>query len=229
MLKYYGTPITPQNVFKKYFTGKKIIVSYHYKSMRVIENSKDFIESYIIDNGAFSFYLKQIKPDWDDFYNWLETKPERDFFFIPDVIDGSEKENDSLIKNCPFPDGVPVFHLHENKERLKKLMSNFEYIAFGSSGEFWEIGSYKWFVRMEELMRIVCNSKGEPLVKIHMLRCLNSKIFTKFPFYSGDSTGLARNHKRDGIEKLLNSIEPYNSPKKYTFKGLQMNLFGGAI
>ncbi len=71
---------------------------------------------------------------------------------------------------------------------------------------------------MNEAMKIVCDNTGKPKVKIHMLRCLNPKIFTQYPFYSGDSTNLARNHSRDGWHQILSRIEKYNSPKNYKFK-----------
>ena len=67
-------------------------------------------------------------------------------------------------------------------------------------------------------MRIICNSDGIPQTKIHMLRCLNPKVFTKYPFYSGDSTNLARNHSRDGWQQILERIEKYNSPSFYKFR-----------
>ncbi len=77
-------------------------------------------------------------------------------------------------------------------------------------------------------MRVICNKDGFPMVKIHMLRCLNPKIFTKLPFFSGDSTNLAQNHSlyntikgnrkekiepsNDGWKIVMRWIEKYNSP-----------------
>ena len=71
---------------------------------------------------------------------------------------------------------------------------------------------------MNEVMKKVCDKDGYPKVKIHMLRCLNPDIFLLYPFYSGDSTGLAQNHSRDGWRKIVANIEKYNSPEKYTFR-----------
>ena len=71
---------------------------------------------------------------------------------------------------------------------------------------------------MNDVMKVVCDKEGYPKLKIHMLRCLNPKIFTLYPFYSGDSTGLAQNHSRDGWRQITTRIEKYNSPKRYTFK-----------
>ena len=60
-----------------------------------------------------------------------------------------------------------------------------------------------------------------------MLRCLDPRIFTRFPFYSGDSTALAQNHSRDGWRSIVNRIEKYNSPEKYEFRNFyeQRSLF----
>jgi hypothetical protein len=50
------------------------------------------------------------------YYRWVEagrTHPGFDFAIIPDVIDGSEEENDDLMGEWPFFDGVPDYHLHD--------------------------------------------------------------------------------------------------------------------
>ena len=216
MIKYHGTPVTPRNIFFKALTNRNALISF--ANPQDIKVAFENCNKVILDNGAFSMWTKKKKTDWNKYYDWVKEHSNRDFYFIPDVIDGSEIENDALLKDNPFSDGVPIWHIAESFERLERLASDYDFIAFGSSGEYSELGTEKWHRRMNEAMRVVCNKDGEPQVKIHMLRCLNPKIFTKYPFYSGDSTNLARNHHRDGWENILNRIEKYNSPKIYNFK-----------
>lgn len=165
---------------------------------------------------AFGKLVKKTK--WEEYYKWVESHHNREFFFIPDVIDGNEKENDELLKYNHFKDGVPVWHIHESLDRLERLSSDYEIVAFGSSGEYSELGTREWHMRIDEAMRVICDDDGFPQTKIHMLRCLNPEIFTKYPFYSGDSTNLARNHARDGAKNIIDRIEKYNSPDRYKFK-----------
>ena len=216
MIKYHGTPVTPRNIFFKALTNRNALISF--ANPQDIKVAFENCNKVILDNGAFSMWTKKKKTNWNKYYDWVKEYSNRDFYFIPDVIDGSEIENDALLKDNPFSDGVPIWHIAESFERLERLASDYDFIAFGSSGEYSELGTEKWHSRMNEAMRVVCNKDGDPQVKIHMLRCLNPKIFTKYPFFSGDSTNLARNHHRDGWENILNRIEKYNSPKRYNFK-----------
>lgn len=224
MRKFFVTPITPLKVFNKYFINKNVVISFlraeQYK--QAVKNNCNIY----FDNGAYTYFRKKIKPDWDKFYKFLENKIyER--FFIPDIIDGTEEENNKLIQNLPKhlkPKAIPVFHLHESNQRLIDLIQEWDYIALGSSGKYWKIGTLDWFLRMNELMKILCDEKGNPKVKIHMLRCLDEQIFTKFPFYSGDSSNFARNHHSRDHDYLLKCLH-YNSPDKYIFTAHQITLF----
>lgn len=221
MVKYHGTPITPKESFEKFMIGRNALVSY--AEPRDLFRAFFFCDKVIIDNGAFTIWRRGGSHDWEDFYKWLKPFHKRiEFFFIPDVIDGTEFENDQLIIdykyrkiNNPEMNGVPIWHLNESLERLNRLCDEFDYIAFGSSDKYSELRSLAWRIRMNNIMDIVCDDKGIPKVKIHMLRCLNSRIFTKYPFYSGDSTNLAQNHKTTSAKKILNHVEKYNSPLHY--------------
>lgn len=215
MIKYHGTPLTPIDVFTSALQNKNCLLPFPRPDNQKLAN--DICDKIILDNGAFTMWTKQKKPNWDEFYRWVE-KSRREFFFIPDVIGGSEEENDALLKDNPFSDGVPVWHVAESLDRLERLCADYDYIAFGSSGEFQTLGTPQWHKRMDEAMRVVCDKDGFPLVKTHMLRCLDYKIFTLYPFHSGDSTNLARNHSRSGWKQIIERIEKYDSPKRYRFR-----------
>jgi hypothetical protein len=124
--------------------------------------------------------------------------PGFDWALIPDVIDGTEKENQVMIsewfKYSPVQirDSVPVWHLHESIDWLKMMTRIYPRIAFGSSGEFADPGDEKWWERMSEAMDAICVN-GVPPCKLHGLRMLNPTIFSQLPFSSADSTNVARN------------------------------------
>jgi len=212
VIKFYGTPLSPIKVFKDAMKGRNCLIPFPNPQDQF--RADEICNGKILDNGAFTVWRKGIKIDWNKYYDWV-GESRRDFFFIPDVIDGTEEENDALLKDNHFPDGVPIWHLGESFDRLSRLAADYDLIAFGSSGKFKELGTFKWHRRMHEAMDVVCDKVGKPLVDIHMLRCLNPAIFTRYPFFSGDSTGLAQNHSRDGWENIVNRIEPYNSPERY--------------
>lgn len=201
MIHYHGMPITPESDAGKIFIGGHAFVSYAHSYQLGIAAS--VCQSFAIDNGAFSAW-KSGKPitDWDDFYEWLDPiikHPAFDFAVIPDVIDGGESDNDRLVRDWPFGTftGAPVWHMHESLTRLGDLMLTHPRICIGSSAEYAQIGTNKWWVRMAEAMRILCDDHGRPQVKIHGLRMLDPEIFTRFPFSSADSTNIARNVKID--------------------------------
>jgi len=230
MIKYHGTPITPIKIFKENMANRNVLVSY--ARLDDFQRAIKICKKIMLDNGAFTFWKKKVAINWNDYYKFVSDNYEKiDYFIIPDVIDGSEEENDYLIdeylkKYSHSDKGLPVWHIHESLERLRKLIKIFSYICIGSSGKFSTLGTRKWHKRMNEAMKIVCDEDGFPKVKIHMLRCLNPKIFTLYPFFSGDSTNVARNHSKRTAETIIKGIEKYASPKKYIFKKDLMKLSG---
>lgn len=157
-------------------------------------------QTFAVDNGAFSAWMDG-RPilDWSAFYTWAEAcrrVPSCDFAVIPDVIDGSEADNDALLAEWPLGKhfGAPVWHMHESLDRLLRLAADYpSRICLGSSGEFAKVGTPAWWARMGEAMSVLCDREGRPLVRMHGLRMLNPKVFTKLPLASADSTNIGRN------------------------------------
>lgn len=229
MKKVHVVPLTPKSVFEKYLKDECILVSYFRgDAVTDLKRAGEIgCKEIFIDNGAYSFYRKEIKPDYSKFYKWLKNK-NFTYFFIPDVINGTEEENDKLINEVPeefIKKAIPVFHISESNERLERLMKEFNYIAFAATGEFWTVGSKIWFKRMHELMKIVCDESGKPKIKIHALRCLNYKVFIHFPFESADSSNLSRNHHKKGAGNLLKRINSFDAPKFYQMNKIQSTIF----
>lgn len=122
-----------------------------------------------------------------------------DFAIIPDVIGGTEAENDALLDEWPFGTfwGTPVWHMHEEVSRLKRLCTDYPRVALGSSGKWGTPGTLPWWQRMAEAMDAVCDDQGRPPCKLHGLRMLNPEVFTRLPLASADSVNVARNIKYD--------------------------------
>lgn len=216
MIHYHGLPITPATAAVKAIDGGHAFVSARYLDQ--FPTVLDCASSFAVDNGAFSAWRSgnPVK-DWGQYYEWIaeiHRYPSFDFAVIPDVIDGDEKANDALLEEWPWrltaPHvGAPVWHLHESLERLDRLVSQWPRICLGSSGQYAQIGTNAWWARMAEAMDVICDRSGRPGCKLHGLRMLDPKVFTRFPFASADSTNIARNI---GIDKAWRG--PYTPPNK---------------
>jgi len=202
MIHYHGLPITPQTAAVEAIKGGHAFVSF--VSQEQLNIAAELCQSFAVDNGAFSFWQKgEPKTDWSDYYTWalnVERIPNSDFAVIPDIIDGSEADNDALIAEWPTKPafGCPVWHMHESLDRLVRLGLDWNKVAIGSSGEFSKVNSKEWWGRMAQAMDAVCDRGGRPFVKLHGLRMLNPRVFSRLPFHSADSTNIGRNI---GIDK----------------------------
>lgn len=247
MIPYHGLPMTPESVAIKAVRGKHAFVSFAHPDQLGI--AVDVCKSFAIDNGAFSAWTagKPIE-DWSEFFDWAEEisyLPHCDFIVIPDVIDGDLNAQTALIGRFlqRFGDrgmqvGAPVFHLHEPLHHASYLARTWNRVCIGSSGEYAEIGTAKWWQRMNLVMNAMCDSKGRPRCKIHGLRMLDPDVFTRFPFSSADSTNAARNigidsrwrgtytppNKEARAMILIERIEHHQSANKWESQPEQMEI-----
>lgn len=194
MIFYHGTPITPDTAAAEILRGRHALVSFaHPEQLSLVA---DVCQSFVLDNGAFSFWRGGQPLDVDGYIAWVDDwhcHPGFDWALIPDIIDGTEADNDALLAEWPFRTGVPVWHMHESLDRLNRLICTFERVAIGSSGEYEKVGSKEWWNRIETAMRVACDREGYPRAKLHGLRMLSSRLVEKLPFASADSTNIARN------------------------------------
>lgn len=201
-IHYHGTPITPRSVLHS-LAGKFFCVSF--AAAQDVEECHRIGQGVMLDNGAFSIWklnrLAYTYP-WDAFYGW--ARPWLDYpttwAVIPDIIGGTEEENDNLIGKTIQKLGssaqlAPVWHLHESFDRLERLVQAWERVCFGSSGDYAVIGSDAWNNRVNEAFNLICKGSGTPACWIHMLRGM-SLSGSIYPFASVDSTDVARNHNR---------------------------------
>jgi hypothetical protein len=210
LIHYIGSPITPNDVAVIIWKGNHALLSWPTGGQ--IPIAAAVCRTFVLDNGAFSFWRSGRETDWDAYYLWVEEwkgHPSFEWALIPDVIDGTEKQNDALVREWPFQHvGVPVWHFHESLKRLRRLCEEYPRVALGSSGEFSMPASKKWWGRMFEVMGTVCDN-GRPITKLHGLRMQHPSINKLVPLASDDSISIAKNI---GIDKHWNGS--YAPPSK---------------
>jgi hypothetical protein len=197
MRKYHGLPITPMTAAVRAVKNGHAFVSFAHPEQLSV--AIEVCSSFAIDNGAFPAWKANAPiSDWGPFYQWAAEcfrVPTCDFAVVPDVIDGSEADNDALLAEWPLPRwfGAPVWHMHESLERLARLVHEWPRVCLGSSGEYSVVGTAAWWGRMRLAMLVACDTQGAPLARLHGLRMLNPKVFSRLPLASADSTNIARN------------------------------------
>lgn len=193
-IHYHGTPITPRSVLHT-LAGKHFCVSY--AASNDVQECHKIGQTVLLDNGAFSLWRAGKPTDWDGYYAFVDTwlSYPTTWAIIPDVIDGTDEDNDRLLADWPFSDrGAPVWHLHEPIDRLLGLIDAWPRVCFGSSGEYAEVGSDSWHRRVTRAFNEV-GRRNARLPWVHMLRGM-SLAGSAYPFASLDSTDVARNHNR---------------------------------
>lgn len=197
MIHYHGLPIWPATAAGAAINGGHAFVTWERPEQLGL--AVECAQSFALDNGAFTAW-KQGRPvkDWAEFYEWAgrcQRIPSCDFAVIPDVIDGTEADNDALLAEWPLARwfGAPVWHMHESLDRLARLAADWGRVCLGSSGEFAKVGTAEWWDRMAAAMVVVCDAEGRPGVRLHGLRMLNPAVFTRLPLASADSTNIAQN------------------------------------
>jgi hypothetical protein len=228
MIHYHGGPITPESVAEKAWRGRHAFISWVRPDQ--IELAASICQSFALDNGTYSLWQQHRTVDWHEYYRWAEQwlrHPACDWAVIPDVIDGTEEENDALLAEWPFQryHGVPVWHLNESIERLVRLAEDWPRVALGSTAEYDVRKPANCIDRLRQALASI-SVDGVPMVKVHGLRMLNPSIITAIPLSSTDSTNVARNVGLDvkwkgtyppatretRAQVLVERIEHYDTP-----------------
>lgn len=200
-------------------------------------------QSFALDNGAFTFWKRGGGVCWTDYYLWVlrwRTHPGFDFAVVPDVIDGSEEENDTLLAEWPFPrhQAAAVWHINESIDRLIRLAGEWPRVAIGSSGEFDVTKPEAFLMRAHEAISAILDGRRRPVCKLHGLRMLNPELFSRLPLASADSTNVARNIGLDAAWRgtyspasketrtsiLVERIEQYNGASELADAPIQLRL-----
>jgi len=197
MIHYHGTPITPDTCALRVLKARHGFVSFWTpQQIRLVAQE---CQSFALDNGAFAAW-RAGRPvlDWSPYFVFVadwRRHPGFDFAVVPDVIEGTEQENDALIDAWPFPaaESAVVWHTNESIERLVRLCRTWPRVAIGSSGQYDASTPARYLERMRTVLPHVVDSDGYPICKLHGLRALNATIFRHLPYASGDSTNVGRN------------------------------------
>jgi hypothetical protein len=197
---FHGTPIggSRQDV-ARFLTGRDALVPFARPDDLPIV--MEVARSFIFDCSSYSIWQSgEGEVDYDAYVAWCQAysrHPGFEWAIIPDIIDGSEEQNYRWVRDWlrwgHGVRGVPVWHMHESLEYLKWLVSHFDVVALGSSGQWATPGTPTWWIRMGEAMDVICDEHGRPRCKLHGLRMLDPQIFTRLPLASGDSTNAAVN------------------------------------
>lgn len=208
MIHYHGGPITPETCALRAYRGRHAFISFY--DYRDINLAASVCQSFALDNGAFSVWRAgKPTPHWPDYYDWCDRwlrHPACDWAVIPDVIGGTEAENDAMLDDWPHGHrGVPVWHLNESIDRFVKLAADWPRVALGSAAEY-DASNVKACVdRLAVALSAIADEHGHPTTKLHGLRMLNPEITCRVPLASADSTNVAQNH---GIPKAWTGSYP---------------------
>ena len=182
-------------------------------------------QSVMLDNGAFPAWTQGRATDWPGYYRWCDQWLEHwtTWAVIPDVITGTEADNDTLLDQWPHGTrGAPVWHMHESLARLERLADQWPLVCLGSSGEYALLGTPAWHRRMAQAMNTVTDERGVPRTRLHMLRGLAYSA-GPYPFHSADSTNVARNHAgtnngrpRASAARMAQDIDSRQPPSRWT-------------
>lgn len=250
MIHYHGASMNTKAAIAL-LTGRHACVSF--ASPGPVELAAEVCQSFILDNGAFSFWRAgKGEVNVNAYAEWIahwQYHPGFDWCLIPDVIDGGIDANIRMEANfyeaaqrygVKWSRCVPVFHLDEPLDRLTALMVGHDRVALGSAGAYAEVGTPSWWDRMSEVMAVACDAHGRPKVRFHGLRMLNPTVFSQLPLASADSTNVARNIGMDNRWKgtytprsksiralvLADRIEHHASATRWNgeSRGVQMNM-----
>ena len=228
MIKYHGTPVGGTKLDAlKFLDGRNALISFATKGH--IAEVLECCDSFCLDNGAFTIWKTTGGSiDVDGYMKWVEhyqKHPSFDFALIPDVIMGTEVENNSLLDEWDDKlTGVPVFHLGESVDRFLMLSEKYSKVAFGSTDKWAKNGSRAWWVDMANFMDNIVDADGNLPCKVHGLRMLDPKLFQYLPLHSGDSTNAVVNghlcmkkgvhpslERWQGNERIARRIEAHQS------------------
>jgi hypothetical protein len=234
-IHYHGTPLTPRSELYK-LAGKCFCVSFAHPGDADV--CAMIGQSVMFDNGAFSAFTKGKGFDAAGYYRWLEPRLGHPHWgVVPDVIDGTVEEQRALVSEWPFPPelGAPVWHMGMPIDYLLELADDWPRICFGSTAQYWQVGSESWARRADEAFDALARN-NRFLPWIHMLRGL-ALAGDRWPFASADSTNVALNHGGDSRrgngrqatavcpERMARNIDARQCPVRWESRPQQQEIF----
>lgn len=225
-IHYHGTPLTPRAELLK-MIGKHFCVSF--AEPRDADWCLVHGQSVMWDNGAFSIFTNDGKSlDTKKYYEWLEPRlgfPH--WAVIPDVIDGDVEQQRNMVREWPFNKvfAAPVWHIALPIDWLLELADYWPKVCFGSSAQYWQIGTDAWCRRVDEAFNALVKHIGY-VPWVHMLRGM-SLSGDHWPFASVDSANVARNYNCSRVcpERMARNLDAIQCSHTWTFAPEQQGLF----
>jgi len=232
VIHYHGLPITGSGDPLLSMARRHCMVSYAHSDQ--VDTASEICQSFTLDNGAFTAWKGGKEFDFDgfcDFATKWALHPGCDWFLLPDVIDGTVDDNQKMrakffnsVDRAVHRKGVPIWHLHEPLELLEYFTRlDAPAVALGSSGDYAQVGTGKWWGRMAEAMKVACHDNGFPKARLHGLRMLDPDVFTRLPLSSADSTNVARNVGIDSAWKGAYSPHSRRMRAEIMMERIEMN------
>lgn len=214
-IHHHGLPLTPEIMLLD-LAGKHVCISYATKRDAQVELCLRMMQSIMFDCGEFTYHRQGGSVDRDAYYAWLRPILRAPHWaVIPDRIDGSVDEQRALVATWPFHKdrGAPVWHLGLPLSYLIELARGWRRICFGSSKQYWKVGSPLWKQRMHEAFAALHDAGLEP--EIHGLRMMNEA--GNWPVASVDSVNVARNYKdrEDMPGRMADRLDRVNAPLNF--------------
>lgn len=204
-----GTPVTPRRLLPT-LAGSSFCVSF--AEPRQIEDVIELVgedEILVLDNGAFSHWKRgegaiDRKAFWD-WANEIQARSPQAVAVIPDVIEGSERENLFEISwalregLAAFPERtMSIWHMNDSLEFLETQARLMNFVGFGSCAEF-DVQRQRaaYMERIREASELIDQVEADYSRRpwLHLMRGLG--VLGDLPrFESADSTNVAVNHHR---------------------------------
>ena len=156
----------------------------------------------MIDSGAFSVWKSGKTIDLDAYIKYCKSRPDLSVVVGLDVIPprgakltdslkdkvASEGWNNYLkmIREIPMEKVVPVFHRGDHIKWLE-VMLDFGCPYIGLSPRFDGTSMDRRFRFLNEAKKLIYDSSGNPITKVHGFAVTNHKMMTDFKWYSVDS------------------------------------------
>ena len=175
--------ILPQRLLSYYYLGA--VENSCLKIMKYdVENDVDIF----IDSGAFSALAQGKEIKLDNYIKFIkENEDDIDVYANLDVIGDAEAtlENQKEMQRAGLTP-LPCFHFGEPIKFLHHYLDNYDYIALGGVASGSRKHTMSWLNDMFD--KHICDSDGEPKVKVHGFGITALDWLLRFPWYSVDSS-----------------------------------------
>lgn len=142
-----------------------------------------------INKASFDYIKKpEFRKYLDDYLQYLKDHASRFTFAVTLDIIHNPEATWAVYKEMTGAGlrVIPVYHFGEDTKWLKKHMDASDYIGMGGMGQHNTKATYIPFG--DTAWKIICDSKGKPLRKVHGFAMSSFDLMKRWPWFSVDST-----------------------------------------